>query len=192
MASYQKVPKNSRIRKDVLEALCKRAEETSTSVNNLLNQYLMQGPILDALKEFADAGVISMNVVLELMENLSEEYLEKLGQKLGSTNAKKLFTVYSTEPNLGNVIWSFSQVYSRLCNWFEFKHNIDERGVHYLIFMHKRGSKWTAYLKGYITVMLETLLNIEPKVNATSDMLEFKIDEKSKVFTGIIQQQSKI
>ena len=168
-----------RLDDDITAELVKRAREYGISENQLVNKWLKRYLYLDPLQKYLHAITLGRDTLLNIAKSDgSKEDLERVGRFLGGIAASQLFPAYNIKPSLATVITALDQVYSKTCGWFEFKQH-SKKDACYLILLHEMGSEWTAFLKGYFESYLKVLLNLEPKVRVTDNMLEFTIPEKA-------------
>ncbi len=182
----RQIRKNYRMDEDVVKALDKRARESKTTANSLLNKYVKSGMIHEALQQCVHAQTMGRDIIQGFIELVDEEDVKKIAAKMGTENPKKLFTANNVEPTLETVIEALEDTYSKECSWYQFSHHMD-KDTHHLVFIHESSAKWTGFVKIYTINMFKSLLNTEPKViNIDDKMLELAIKEEADKTFGKI------
>jgi hypothetical protein len=170
-----------RLKKNILRELDRLAKVMRGSSNQLVDDFLEEIFVRKMLKNGVRTMTLSREGVLNLLQltnNDDDSAVRRVGGDLGGSEPKQIYAVHDVKPSWDTLLTDLNKVYSKTYEWFEFTSHchsdpITGKETYRLIFTHDAGSKWTAFLEGYITNMIKSLLKAEPKViTATDNLLE--------------------
>lgn len=158
---------------DVLEQLRKEANQKRVSLNTLASQ------IFKTHTEFsgaaAKAGMISFpkNLLIRLMNRLSEEEVKHLSQEIAKNDMKDMLLMikrqYSTEAFIDLI-----ESWIRVCG-FPFTH--DQSGnTHNFIIQHDMGKRWSVYLAELFKFVFNDLGTKWADFQTTDNTITFNLD----------------
>lgn len=176
------IPKTYRIKKEVIDEINSRSREQRISTNQLVNRWLEKCLILDPLWKHLDAMTIGQATFIKILKSSNKDEMEKIGSEMGRTIAKHLFTIYNIEPNWTSFNYMLEEAYSNTCNWFKFKHYINN-DTHQLICTHNLNINWSNFIKGYIESMLNNLFNVNPKIEIEEHIVKFTVINQQSYFS---------
>jgi hypothetical protein len=158
---------------DVLEQLRKEANQKRVSLNTLASQ------IFKTHTEFsgaaAKAGMISFpkNLLIRLMNRLSEEEVKQLSQEISKNGMKDMLLMikhqYSTEAFIDLI-----ESWIRICG-FPFTHDQSDN-THNFIIQHDMGKRWSVYLAELFKFVFNDLGTKWVDFQTTDNTITFNID----------------
>ena len=158
---------------NVLEQLRNEANQKRVSLNTLASQ------IFKTHTEFsgaaAKAGMISFpkNLLIQLMNRLSEEEVKQLSQEIAKNDMKDMLLMikrqYSAEAFIDLI-----ESWIRVCG-FPFTHDRSD-STHYFIIQHDMGKRWSIYLAELFKFVFYDLGTKWGDFQTTDNMITFNVD----------------
>ena len=158
---------------NVLEQLRKESNQKRVSLNTLASQ------IFKTHTEFSGAaykaGMISFpkNLIIRLMNRLSEEEVKLLSQEIAKNEMKDMLLMikhqYSTEAFIDLI-----ESWIRVCG-FPFTHDQSDN-THYFIIQHDMGKRWSIYLAELFKFVFNDLGAKWADFHTTDNMITFNVD----------------
>jgi hypothetical protein len=158
---------------DVLEKLRKDANQKRVSLNTLASQ------IFKTYTEFSGAatraGMVPFpkNLLIQLMNRLSEEEIQRLSQEIAKNEMKDILLnikhQYSPEAFIDLI-----ESWIRACG-FPYTH--DHSGnTHYFIIQHEMGKRWSIYLEAVFKFVFHDLGAKWSDFQTTENTITFNVD----------------
>ena len=157
------------------------AEERGVDENDLVNELLIIGMSPEAKASVLQAQImlLTRDIIRILIETINDEdhnNSTETSRNFGNDASAPLLTP-CTKAQWYEIIDKFSLNFDNVFKWLKVKHTVGyDKKTHRLIITHKMDEKWTHFLKGYVTGMISTTLNIEPKINVNGKTLEFTLE----------------
>lgn len=173
-------PEEFWIDEKLTEEISQMAEERGLDENDLVNELLLIGMSPEAKASVLQAQImlLTRDIIRILIETINDEDNNptEAGRNFGNDTSAPLLTPH-TKAQWYEIIDKFSADYDKVFKWLKVKHTVGyDKKTHRLIITHKMDGKWTHFLKGYVTGMISTTLNIEPKININGKTLEFTLE----------------
>jgi hypothetical protein len=155
-----------RIPKSTKDNLERQASRQHTNFNSLASKILLKGASYDTIAEHVNAVTINGLLFTGMLEDAQTEHLEQLGKVLGPKLIKQTFAFLGLEFDLDGLIRYYFDPVSSFSRWYSFS-VIGSGSNRKLMFQHQHRSKWSAFLRAYISAIVKAATGIEPRI--TSD-----------------------
>ncbi len=158
---------------DVLEQLRKEANQKRVSLNTLASQ------IFKTHTEFSGAapkaGMISFpkNLLIRLMDRLSEEEVKQLSQEIAKNEMKDMLLMIKRQYSMEAFI-DLIESWIRVCG-FPFTHDQSDN-THNFIIQHDMGKRWSIYLAELFKFVFNDLGTKWADFQTTDNTITFNVD----------------
>ena len=158
---------------DVLEQLRKEANQKRVSLNTLASQVFKTHTEFSSASTKAGMIPFPKNLLVRLMNRLSEEEVQQLSQEIAKNEMKDmLLTIkhqYSTEAFIDLI-----DSWVRVCG-FAFTHDHSDN-THSFIIQHEMGRRWSIYLEELFKFVFNDLGTKWSDFQSTEKTITFNVD----------------
>jgi hypothetical protein len=159
-----------RLPKTLKISLEKQAKRQHTSFNSLASGILVKGASYDTIAEKLSAVTINGLLFAGMLEDASTEHLEQLGKNLGPKLIKQTFAFLDLQHDIEGLIRFYFEPVSSFSGWYSF--TVAGSGTNRrLMFQHPHGTKWSVFLKAYISSIIKASSGTEPRVVADESLV---------------------
>lgn len=158
---------------NVLEQLRKEANQKRVSLNTLASQIFMTHTEFSG--GAAKAGMISFpkNLLIQLMNRLSEEEVKQLSQEIAKNDMKDMLLILKHQYSVEAFI-DLIESWIRICG-FPFTHDQSDN-THSFIIQHDMGKRWSVYLAELFRFVFYDLGTKWSDFQTTDNTITFNID----------------
>jgi hypothetical protein len=178
-ARSSSITRSFRFEADVLRVLDEEAERMGISVNALVGIVLRRYAEFTRYLSKIDMLVINREVLVSLVERLSEEELHRIGIKLGETVLADTIMFWKKETTEKAVM---EYIEKMICRYGQLG-TYDERrmsgGEMAIVVRHRLGKKGSRFLEGYLQGGLKHTLGINAAFEVTDSSLKCQIPARS-------------
>jgi len=138
------------------------ARRQRTNFNSLASKILTKYTSFDKIAEHIEAIPINGRLFSGMLSEVPTEDLERLGKELGPQLIKETFAFLDLKYDIDGLIEHYFDPMSSFSTWYIF--TLAGIGPNRrLMFKHSRGPKWSAFLKAYISSIINAATGIEPR-----------------------------
>lgn len=153
------VTRTFRIEKRFDEALREEAAKRGTSVNSLANQIMKKYTESDRYFGEGQSITLSPRTQMNILNRIDEELIFEAGRESGLVVPKDRLFMRGMLLDRDSVIWYISKVLGGYNDWFTC--DVHERKEGSLLHLrHVYNKKWSLFIKGYISALIEEILEI--------------------------------
>ncbi len=157
------VIRSIRISTEYDNAIRNEAKKQGLSINSYINKIIERHLNCYKLINRFPCLIIPNEVIVGLINQLSDEDIFKQGNNAGSFLPKHTLFLKNLSLTLENVIKSMRILNSQNSNWYHFERQ-DENGSIKLLLRHQLGKKWSIYLNGYYSALFNEILKLPVKI----------------------------
>ena len=158
---------------DVLEQLRKESNQKRVSLNTLAGQVFKTHTEFSGASSKAGMIPFPKNLLVRLMNRLSEEEVQQLSQEIAKNEMKDMLLSikhqYSTEAFIDLI-----ESWIRACG-FPFTHDHSD-STHSFIIQHEMGKRWSIYLAELFKFVFNDLGTKWSDFQSTENMITFNVD----------------
>ena len=160
------------------KVLSEEAEKHGLSVSSLLNQIIQQYVIFTRFTEKNPTINLPYSIFDQLIKNIKNEDLEEIGEKTGSSIPEETILQRGKQRNFETISWLMEEIYDKYNNWFKFNRSTvnGEERIH---FFHQMNNHWSTFLGSFIVSMLNSILGLNPKIEARENSITIYLPKKS-------------
>ncbi|MDG6995677.1 MAG: hypothetical protein JRN52_07125 [Nitrososphaerota archaeon] len=164
-----------RVDDDIDAALREEADRTGVSVNVIASQVLRKWTDFNRFVDRYNILQISRQIFFLVIQESSEENLQKIAERSGKKLPSMLFELVSRPVNMDTVSkFYLKQVLSRYEKWYEYESCV-KSGSEKFILRHDLGPKWSLFLKEFIHSGLKSCLDVDVKIDIINQTLQFSL-----------------
>jgi hypothetical protein len=164
-----------RIDKDLSNVLDAEAERMGISVNGLVNSVLKKYSEFTRFLSKIDLVVINREILVALLNGLSEQDVYKLGIELGETIPKDTILFWKKELNLSTVLEYMDKIMCRY-GYLGTYDGLDHNSTKVIVIRHRLGKKGSEFFHGYLKAALNNILNINANFAITESSIVLQIN----------------
>ena len=153
----------------IVEGAKKDGFSINSFYNHLLNRYVNTFRFIDVFP----CLVVPSKFVRELLDELPEDKIIKIGKNLGSYMPKHSLFLNGKTPTIDNVLESMKTTCQN-SNWYQFNSQTTN-GKLKLLLRHKLGKNWSIYLKSYYQTLFKQLFKTTIKSEIGEDSIVITI-----------------
>ncbi|OLB46882.1 MAG: hypothetical protein AUG17_00535 [Crenarchaeota archaeon 13_1_20CM_2_53_14] len=149
------ITRTVRIDEDVQDAIEHLAEQQNLSVNALVNKALRKFAFWDAALEKFEAIATPSQLLVKMMDYLSDQNAKELARSAGTNIAKELMQFMFKQVNLDSVLRHFElQGVHHVSIHFD---HANEGDAHTIVMRHTMGPKWSIFYEELIRSLFSEL-----------------------------------
>ena len=162
-----------RLNKDILSKLKKEAESENLSLNSLVNKVLEMH--VNWHSSAPKIGIVPVNsqVVKELFNNMSEDSVKKLAEKIAPEISEDLLLLRH-EDTLETFL-EIAQDYFGVCG-FPFSAQ-EKNGKYTITVRHTLGKKYSLYIEEIIKIKINQYTKEKPNVSSTANTITLSLNK---------------
>ena len=174
MSSSKTATRTFSIKKELIQALEKEAQNRNISTRSLINQTLDRCVRQTWPSEKTGVIVIGRYVIRDLFSEMSEEGVKKVAAS-SAREHKIRALLYGTTQKLESVLEMMDKITGPYFEWFKFIHTFNGRD-HKILLTHDMGRMWSVWLETYFITFFMVMLDIPVKSSLTDSTvaLEFR------------------
>jgi len=154
------VTRTFRIEKRFDDALREEASKLGTSVNSIANHILKKYTESDRHFGEGQSITLSPRTHQNILNRVDEDQIIEAGRESGLVVPKDRLFMGGMPLDRDSVIWYISQVLGGYDDWFTCDVHERKDGTH-LHLRHVYNIKWSLFLEGYISALIEEILEIK-------------------------------
>jgi hypothetical protein len=154
-----------RIPASTKESLDSDASRMQISFNALAARVLSKYTSFDKIAEHLQAIPVNGPLFGQMLEDVPVEHLELVAKELGPELIKQTFAFLDLEYDLDGLIRHYFNPMSEFSGWYKFAVAGTDR-TRKLMFQHPHGSKWSAFLKIYVSGIISAATGVNPRSTA--------------------------
>jgi hypothetical protein len=156
-------------------AMQEEAEKRGIAISNLLEQVVKDYIHFYRWVDSFGSVIFSPNTIKTLVDELSEESLKLIGERVGKTSTIEGFLLKGEIIDREIAIYQIVEQMGHYSHWFTATaHDSDKP---YLYIQHSLGPKWTTFIEAYISSFYSNVLDIKVKSQRIGDNLVIRIVE---------------
>lgn len=178
------VTRTFRLDKILTKMLEEEAAKEKITVNSLVSRMLWNYQKRCQYCLHYNLMLVDPTVFKAMLENMSDEAVEKLGSSLGPSVMKENLARLGMSPAEGSVEFIVVEALGQWTKWYDADVGQTSNGrVYYL--HHILGKKWSIFLKNFFEQAMAQLLNLNLKIETTENSIIFTTPKPAQSFNKI-------
>jgi len=171
------VTRSFRLDGDLIQSLGRLAKKYGRTENQLVASWLSWRMGFDPLIPTFDGVVLTTETFVSILDTCDIDALEKLASELGKKHFMMSRTLFEASGKQLTFVKFVSEILSKRACWFRIEgHGVDEASRE-MILQHKFTTKWSAFLKGYLSGAYESASHGRLTVNITGTFVRLRLNQ---------------
>ena len=163
-----------RIDESLDEALVEEAEQKEVSVNNLTESIFEKYLNFNRWYERIDTLALTPDILTAILDQLDQETIKKLGNRLGSTSPKNDLMIRGIPLNTETANLYVEKILGENDQWFDASY-IDQEQP-YLYIRTQLGEKWITFIEAYLRSFYKECIGEEVQCKRIGDNLQIILE----------------
>jgi len=172
------VTRSFRLDEKLIKNLAALAKKYGQTENQLVASWLSWRMGFDPLIPTFDGVMLATETFASILETCDMDALEKLASELGKRHFTMSRTLFEAIGKQLTFVKFVSEILSKRAHWFRIEgHGIDETSPE-IILQHKLGTKWSAFLKSYLSGAYESVSHGRLTISITGSFVRLKLNQQ--------------